>query len=64
MAFLIDTCIWIDVERGSISPSDVANYTGDNSIYISPVTIAEMTFGAEIATDERIRQKRMVALNC
>ena len=27
MGFLIDTCIWIDVERGYVSPSDVALFT-------------------------------------
>ena len=33
------------------------------NVYISPVTIAELTFGAELATDEGIRQKRILALN-
>jgi len=63
MAFLIDTNIWIDVERGAISPADVASYTRDEPVYISPVTLAELAFGAEIAKDERIRQKRMAALS-
>jgi predicted nucleic acid-binding protein len=40
MGFLIDTCIWIDVERGSISPADVARYTGAEPVYLSPVIIA------------------------
>ena len=63
MGFLIDTCIWIDIERGSISPADVARYTGAESVYLSPVTIAELTFGAEMAKNENIRQKRMAALD-
>jgi hypothetical protein len=24
MGFLIDTCIWIDVERGTLAPAEVA----------------------------------------
>ena len=63
MGFLIDTCIWIDVERGTISPADVAVYTTNEPVFISPVTIAELTFGAEMAKEEQIRQKRLVALN-
>lgn len=63
MGFLIDTCIWIDVERGDISPADVAIYTRDDPVYISPVTIAELTYGAEIAKDEKIRLRRHAALN-
>ena len=63
MGFLIDTCIWIDVERGNISPLDVSFYTKSDPIYLSPITIAELMFGIEIAKDESIRQKRLVALD-
>ena len=63
MGFLIDTCIWIDVEQGRLAPGDVASITGDASVYLSPVTIAELKFGAEAATDAAIRQKRMAALS-
>lgn len=62
MGFLIDTCIWIDVERGSIAPPDVAGITGDEPVYISPVTIAELKFGAENAASPDLRQKRIAAL--
>ena len=63
MGFLIDTCIWVDVERGAIAPADVAKYTKDEPVFISPVTLAELTFGAEMARDERIHQKRMASLD-
>ncbi len=62
MGFLIDTCVWIDVERGALAPADVAGFTGDEPVYLSPVTIAELQFGAEAADDARIRQKRLSAL--
>lgn len=62
MGFLIDTCIWIDVEQGKLSPADVASVTGEDPVYLSPVTIAELTFGAELATDPGIREKRRAAL--
>lgn len=62
MGFLIDTCIWVDVERGSLSPADVTKFTGNEPVYLSPVIIAELKFGAEIAKDPHIRQKRLAAI--
>lgn len=62
MGFLIDTCIWIDVEQGRLSPGDVAAITGDEAVLLSPVTIAELRFGAELAIDPGIRQRRLAAL--
>ncbi len=60
MGVLIDTCIWIDVERGALAPADVARITGDAPVFLSPVTIAEL--GAETALDSGVRQKRLAAL--
>ena len=62
MGVLIDTCIWIDVERGALAPADVASITGDAPVFLSPVTIAELKFGAETAQDPGIRQRRLAAL--
>lgn len=63
MGFLIDTCIWIEVERGALGPADVAAYTGNRPVFISPVTLAELSFGAEIAKTHGIRQKRLASLD-
>ena len=63
MGFLIDTCIWIEVERGAMGPADVAEFTGNEPVYISPVTLAELSFGAETARTESIRQKRLASLD-
>jgi predicted nucleic acid-binding protein len=62
MGFLIDTCIWIDVEQGILAPADVASVTGDAQVFLSPVTLAELKFGAEIAKNSDVRQKRLAAL--
>ncbi len=59
MGFLIDTCIWIDVEQGRLGPADVAAFTGDAPVYLSPVTLAELRLGIEMATDAGVRQKRL-----
>jgi predicted nucleic acid-binding protein len=60
---MIDTCIWIDVERGAIAPADVAHFTGNEPVFLSPVTMAELTFGVEMAKDPAIRLKRAAALD-
>ena len=59
MGFLIDTCIWIDVEQGLLAPADVGSITGDEPVFLSPVTLAELKFGAEAAQDSGVRQKRL-----
>jgi predicted nucleic acid-binding protein len=58
---ILDTCIWIDVERGMISPGDVASFTGESAVYLSPVTIAELKFGLELTKDPGIKQHRIAA---
>lgn len=62
MGFLIDTCVWIDVERGALAPADVAVLTRQEPVYLSAVTLAELRFGAEIAADSGARQKRLAAV--
>ncbi len=63
MGWLIDTCIWVDVERGRASPADVERYTDKAPVYLSPVTIAELAYGAENSPDAGIRTKRLAALS-
>ncbi|RKZ64892.1 MAG: hypothetical protein DRQ48_12170, partial [Gammaproteobacteria bacterium] len=63
MGFLIDTCVWIEVEQGVLAPADVASVTGSEQVFLSPVTLAELKFGAEIAKDPDVRQKRLAALH-
>ncbi len=62
MGTIIDTCIWVDIERGRLSPGDVQTVTGSDPVFISPVTIAELAFGVEMAENEDRRQKRGAAL--
>jgi predicted nucleic acid-binding protein len=59
MGVLIDTCIWIDVEQGRLGPADVSALTGERPVYLSPVTLAELRLGAELAPDAGTRQRRL-----
>jgi predicted nucleic acid-binding protein len=62
MGYLIDTCIWVDVERGALSPGDVSLVTKEEPVFLSPVTIAELEFGVARAPTEDIRMRRRAAL--
>ena len=60
--YLIDTCIWIDVEHGRIGPADVAAITGEAPVFLSPITLAELKLGVEVCTDLSVKQQRQVTL--
>ena len=62
MGILIDTCIWIDVERGNLTPAAIVAVTGSEPVFLSPITIAELKFGAECAATPAVRQQRLAAL--
>ena len=51
MGFLIDTSLWIAVERGVVSPASVHAVTGPQPIDLSPVNIAEVCFGIGLMTE-------------
>ena len=60
--YLIDTCVWIDVEQGRIGPADVATITEDAPVFLSPITLAELKLGVEVCTDPAVKQQRQVTL--
>lgn len=62
MGFLIDTNLWIAIERGRLSAADVHAVTRQAPIYLSPVNLAEIRFGIELMTDAKQRQKAMAML--
>ncbi len=62
MGVLIDTCIWISVTNASLTPDDVERVTGSEPVFISPVTLAELRFGAELASDVATKVQRLAAL--
>ena len=62
MAFLIDTNLWIAIERGKLSAADIHAITKQQPIYLSPLNIAELRFGIELMTNTRQRQRAMAAL--
>ena len=62
MGFLIDTDLWIGIERGHISAADIYAVTGQAPVYLSPVNLAEIRFGIERMTDSKHKHRAMAML--
>ena len=62
MGFLIDSGVWIEVERGRLAVADVHAVTKSQPVFISSVTIAEMQLGAELIADKTVRLKCLAFL--
>ena len=62
MGVIIDTSIWVDVERGRLAPRDVATVTGDEPVYVVPPVIAELEYGVHRAKTEAQRTRRAGAM--
>jgi predicted nucleic acid-binding protein len=62
LGFLIDTNLWIAIERGRLSAADIHAITGQHPIYLSPVNLAEVRFGIELMRDSKRKQRAMASL--
>ena len=62
MGFLIDTKLWIAIERGELSAADIHAITRQSPVYLSPVNLAEIRFGIELMTDAKSRQRATATL--
>jgi predicted nucleic acid-binding protein len=63
LGFLIDTSLWIAIERGRLSAADVHSITHQHPVYLSPVNVAEIRFGIELMKDHKQRQRAGAMLN-
>lgn len=62
MGFLIDTNLWIAIERGKLSAADIHAITRQSPIYLSPVNIAEIRFGIDLMKNDKQKQRAMSTL--
>ena len=62
MGWLIDTSLWIAVERGRLAAADIHALTGPEPVYLSPVNIAEIRFGLELLPSGPQKQRATAAL--
>lgn len=62
MGWLIDTGLWIAVERGTLGAADIHAITRQDPVYLSPVNIAEIRFGLELLPAGRQKQRAAAML--
>ena len=62
MGWLIDTDLWIAIERGTLSAADIHAVTRQDPVYLSPVNVAEIQFGLELLRPGTQKQKAAAAL--
>jgi predicted nucleic acid-binding protein len=48
VGWLIDTSLWIAVERGALAAADIYAITRQEPVYLSPINVAEVRFGLEL----------------
>ena len=61
MGWLIDTSIWIAVERGTLAAADIHAITRQDPVYLSPVNVAEVRFGLALLRS-RPQKERATAM--
>jgi predicted nucleic acid-binding protein len=62
VGWLIDTSLWIAVERGALAAADIHAITRQEPIYLSPVNLAELRFGLELLKAGPLKQRAMAML--
>ncbi len=63
MGVIVDTCVWIDVERRALTPGEVAECIGNDVVYLCPQVMAELQYGVERAATPEQRNRRNSALD-
>jgi predicted nucleic acid-binding protein len=63
MGVIVDTSIWVNVERGRMTPREIAAAIDNDEVYLAPPVIAELEYGAGRArtAEERIRRESALA---
>lgn len=62
MGMILDTSIWVDVERGRLAPRDVQSVTRDEPVYLAPPVLAELEHGVHRAATEAQKARRAGAI--
>lgn len=62
MGVIVDTSVWIDVERRALTHVEVAESIGNDDVYLCPQVVAELQYGVERAATPEQRIRRSSAL--
>ena len=51
MGVIVDSCVWVALGAGDLDPQRVIDATGEEPIFLSAITLGELSFGVEVCTD-------------
>ena len=59
MGMIFDTSIWVGLAGGQMSSQAVLAAAGDEHVYISAISLGELSFGVESCIDPAVRMLRI-----
>ena len=62
MGMIFDTSVWVGLASGQISSQAVLRAAGDEQVYISAISLGELSFGVESCIDPATRMLRLRSL--
>lgn len=63
MGVIIDTSVWVEIERDRMTLADVEAMAPDDVVYVTPAVVAELQYGVERATSDAQRRQRAATLD-
>jgi predicted nucleic acid-binding protein len=62
VGFLIDTNLWVALERKQITAADLNAVTRFEPVFVSPINIAELQFGLEMIEDLQLKSHAAIGI--
>ena len=62
MGVIVDTTVCVDVERNHLTVDELVARLGNEPLFLSPVTVAELEYGFQRAKTGKERNRRKAAL--
>jgi predicted nucleic acid-binding protein len=62
VGWVIDTSLWIAVERSALSAADIHAITGQEPVYLSPANVVEIEFGRDLLPSGSQKQRATAML--
>jgi predicted nucleic acid-binding protein len=62
MGMIVDSSVWVELERGNLTSADLDAATAKEAIYVAPPVLAELEFGVHRAKTPAQRYRRAAAV--
>lgn len=58
MGVIVDSCVWVALGCGELEPQAVVDAAGDEPVFLSAISLGELSFGVEVCADPAQRALR------